>query len=227
MRLHVALRPHSTKCRAFAECLCGCAALLTRLCVALCSQRALVVLHDAGSVLPLCTAPDLFFEALYSTPRPAAAPGQQVGEAPVANPPDCVNVTDTANGSSGGAGSSGGGAWVPLMQRCFAVRQRYVDVAALTGMVNPVSGTPVPNGYVMSAVGAGGGRTARLARLTALLRTALRYRLPCRDCVPSTSNHQPLVRPHASQSTFAPAASTLDTPPVSTPAPCPHTRRST
>lgn len=130
---------------AFAECLCGCAVLLTRLCVVLCSQRALVVLHDAGSVLPLCTEPGLFFEALYSTPRPAAAPGQQMGEAPVPNPPDCVNVTETA---------TGGGAWVPLMQRCYPLRQRYVDVAALTGIVNPVSGTPVPSGYVMTAVGA-------------------------------------------------------------------------
>lgn len=103
----------------------------------------MVVMRDAATVLLMCTPPELFYQGLHSTPRPATMPGQQRGLAPVPNPPDCVNVT---------GGGSSSGAWVPLWQRCFSLRQRYIDIAVRADFLHPVTGTPVPSGYNLIVV---------------------------------------------------------------------------
>ncbi len=119
----------------------------------------MVVLHDAATVLPLCTPPDLFYKALHSTPRPAVVPGQQRGLAPMPNPPDCVN--DTKTGSSSGA-------WVPLWQRCFPMRHHYFDISTGANYLNPVTGTPVPSGYILIVVR--GWAVERRARMPSAVR---------------------------------------------------------
>lgn len=123
-------------------------------------QVAHVGLVDAAIVHDACFPTAIHVRNFQTLFRPASAPGPQ-RTVPQLPQPACANSSNTSSNSSvqpssaagtGGQGAGGVGevpAFVSPMVRCWPGRGLYVDVVTRTMYVDPVSGVPTPDGYLL------------------------------------------------------------------------------